>query len=239
MPRPRNYGGVLPRVRPVIKFPAALKKTGHGYAPGVEPPRGVSAQQIAKPMPNEAQVLQKTLGKRATQSSNRYMMTDRERMAELRKLYLSQAIRRAFKDHREAISRRANTKETQLARNEALKAEQVKSEQERVFSLPTISSFVQTYHAPRVLSKKEAEAKKLIKLSNQFEMLANKYKAQETQIGKLWNESSSFITDMESFDRKLSLEFMNGKQFTPAEYLTRSLERLIVDRYAELEKNNK
>ncbi|KAK9464960.1 hypothetical protein V1512DRAFT_266961 [Lipomyces arxii] len=233
-----KISGILPKKREILKFPKlGSKHRIEGYADGVKHPRGCTRDPIYKPMPNIAQLLDKTVAPPTTKNS-RTVKTAKSKLADLRRHYYENAIVADYDHHQKVMQFQELAAERDRARNAEQKDRLTNNYLETIFTLPTLDSYVKTYRAPQTVAVRGQNtlgavenrlysAKLREQQSQRLQFMAKRMEHQSTKIVDLYHNADSFIVTLDDLNKHVDAEFADGKDQQIVNYSQRSITGLV------------
>ncbi|KAK9382508.1 uncharacterized protein V2V93DRAFT_365300 [Kockiozyma suomiensis] len=217
------HSGILPRPRRILEFPKPVSKNpDQGYAENVPNPRGTSRYQLLKPFPDLDNIFTKTISEPKSARPENY----KNKMAELRRRYLRESLAKEYQRHMENLRKQAAEAQKQIERAEFERQDLAQMQQDKIFTLPTVASYIKTYHPPSS-STVDEEAKKLLTKSAKYKFLADKLKRREEHVYNLWSQEKNFATTAEDVRALVDKGFTDQRETRSNQYDRRNINFLV------------
>ncbi|KAK9239474.1 hypothetical protein V1525DRAFT_398193 [Lipomyces kononenkoae] len=226
MPGGKRLSGVLPRPRQILKFPPLhQKRVDQGYAEGILHPPGSAREPIIKPFPHL-----KSLVHKSSPNPHRYGVKNyKDEVSKLRREYYRQALAAAYDRYLTNLKKQAAAAEVEKKRIEAQKKGLEQRLEDTIFTLPTVESFLLTYHPPTT-DPRVRKTEKLRRQRAQMHRLSQEINHRALQLIDLYQSAETFIVSIEELNKRIDEEFADNKEFPLVDYSHRTLASLVNDR---------
>ncbi|KAK9363300.1 hypothetical protein V1504DRAFT_210080 [Lipomyces starkeyi] len=226
MPGGKRLSGILPRPRQILEFPPLQqKRVDQGYAEGILQPPGSARDPIIKPFPHLKSLVHKSSPLPRRNGVKNY----KDEVSKLRREYYRQAVAAAYDRYLLNLKKQAAAAEEEKKRLEKQKKGLNQRLEDRIFTLPTVESFLQTYHPPTA-NPEVKKAEKLLRQNAQVHRLSQEIKRRARQLIDLHQNAETFIVSIEELNKRIDEEFADNKEFPLVDYSYRTLSALVNDR---------
>ncbi|KAK9245574.1 hypothetical protein V1506DRAFT_537735 [Lipomyces tetrasporus] len=222
----KRLSGILPRPRQVLEFPPLRqKKLDQGYAEGIQHPPGSLREPIIKPFPHLKSLVHKSSPNPRQNGVKNY----KDEISRLRRTYYRQAIAAAYDRYMMNLRKQAAAAEVEKERLEKQKTGLKLRMEDRIFTLPTVESFLLTYHPPAT-DPEVKRAEKLHRQSAQIHRLTQEVQRRARQLVDLHQNAETFIVSIDELNKRIDEEFADDKEFPLVDYSHRTLSALVNER---------
>ncbi|KAK9450338.1 uncharacterized protein V1518DRAFT_413583 [Limtongia smithiae] len=223
-----KVSGVLPRPRQILSFTQTrTNQVAEGYAEGVPHPPGSTRSRPVKPLPVLETIFQLSA---ADPKLSPKEPTYRSQLASMRRQYYREALTNDYEKHMQILERQKKATEVQKQRAVLERRDLQKMQEDKLFTLPTIESYVKKYQSLPSASNNDRAAKKLLSRAVQFEHLARDFKQRERALYAMAKSSNKSILTMSELDKEIEKTFADGVDNSQPNYSSRSINYQIIQR---------
>ncbi|KAK9366719.1 hypothetical protein V1509DRAFT_628898 [Lipomyces kononenkoae] len=226
MPGGKRVSGVLPRPRQILKFPPLhQKRVDQGYADGILHPPGSAREQIIKPFPHLKSLVQNSSPNPRRTGVKNY----KDEVSKLRREYYRQALATAYDRYLTNLKKQVAAAEVEKERLMAQDKGLPGRLEDRIFTLPTVESFLRNYHPP-VTNPDVKKTEKLLRQRAQMHRLSKEIDRRARQLIDLYQSAETYIVSIEELNQRIDEEFADNKEFPLVDYSHRTLAALVHQR---------